>query len=132
MAFFKRIFGICETKRPVDDTCWSLEESKISVDLSRASELRSAGGAFRLEGKGLPDRFLVLADGDGGYRAYRNRCTHAGRRLDPLGDSGEIRCCSVSKSSFDPDGNVRSGPAKGPLKSCRVIVAGDSLSIELP
>jgi len=117
MGFFKRIFGICETKAPSDETCWQYSGGNVEIDLERAAELSSPGGAIRLEGKGLPERVLVIHGQDGSFHAYKNKCTHGGRRIDPLGQTENLRCCSVSKSTFDYDGQVISGPAKGPLTS---------------
>jgi nitrite reductase/ring-hydroxylating ferredoxin subunit len=131
MGFIKRILGICETKPPKDASCWSYSGNKIEIDLSRAPELDPEGGALRLEGRGLPERVLLVHGRDGEFHAYRNRCTHMGRRLDPLPGNKTVQCCSVSKSGFGYSGSVISGPAKGPLTLFPVQSRKGSLLISI-
>ncbi len=120
MGFFKRLFGICETMPPADADCWGFSDGKIEITLDLAPELSKKGGAIRLEGKDLPERVLVIHGNDGLFHAFKNRCTHGGRRIDPFDDNQQIRCCSVSKSTFDYSGKVLSGAAKGPLATFKV------------
>ena len=44
----QRLFGICATKKPVDEGCWSYVSGKITIDLARAPELGRPNGAIRL------------------------------------------------------------------------------------
>ena len=115
MGLLKRIFGICDTRLPADSGCWKFSGSTVEIDISRAPELEKSGSAIRLEGSGLPERILVLHGNDGSYHAFKNRCTHARRRIDPVTGESLIRCCSVGKSTFDYDGRVVSGSAKEQL-----------------
>ncbi len=112
LGIFKRIFGKSTTKLPEDADCWSYADGRLTIDLSRASELSEAGGAIRLEGKNLPKRILVIHGDDGIYHAFTNKCTHGGRRLDPVPCAGTVQCCSVGKSTFDYKGNLLRGSAK--------------------
>jgi len=67
------------------DDCWNYVDGKLTIDLNGASELKTLGGAVRIEGKNLPKRIFVVLGEDGAYRAFHNRCTHLGhRRLDPV------------------------------------------------
>jgi len=131
MGFFKRLFGICETMPPTDAGCWDLSGNKIEIQLDRAPELAGRGGAIRLEEKGMPERVLLIHGHDGEFHAFKNRCTHGGRRIDPFGANEQIRCCSVSKSTFDYTGKVVSGPAKGPLTSFKVERGDGKLTVYL-
>jgi len=131
MGFFARIFGICETQPPLHSDCWSFKDSKVRIDLSRAPELAVSGGAIRLEGKALPVRVLVLRSENDHFRAFKNKCTHMGRRLDPLSDSSAIRCCSVSKSTFNKNGECISGPVQKALTPYEVTVKSDQLEIAI-
>ncbi len=115
MGFFARLFGICTTKPPQDADCWRFEDGRIVIELARAAELASPGGAIRLEGGGLPRKVLVLRGTDGQLRAFGNTCTHAKRRIDPLPGTDQLRCCSISKTTYDYEGRVVSGPGRGPL-----------------
>ncbi|MBW1910262.1 MAG: Rieske 2Fe-2S domain-containing protein [Deltaproteobacteria bacterium] len=109
---FQRILGICATKQPSDEDCWTFENGKIIVDLARAPELGRRNGAIRLEKKNLPERVLVIQGDDGKYYAFKNRCTHGKRRLDPMPGIQQVQCCSIGKSTFDYGGKKISGSAK--------------------
>lgn len=115
MGFFRRLFGICATPEPQDSGCWRMEAGRIRLDRTRAPELDEPGGALRLEGHGLAAPVLVLHAANGRIHAYTNRCTHGGRRLDPLNGGQRLRCCSIGKSTFELDGEPVAGPAKGAL-----------------
>lgn len=128
---FQRLLGLCATPPPRDPGCWRLENGRVVVDLGRAPELGAPDGGLRLEGGGLPQRILVVRGGDGAYRAFRNRCPHAGRRLDPVPGQGRVQCCSVGQSTFDTAGRRVSGSAKKDLPTFPVAVEGDRLVIEL-
>ena len=131
MKLLKRIFGICETPPPADEGCWHYAGGKILLKLDRAPELAPQGGAVRLEGKGLPVRVLVIHGEDGAHHALANRCTHMGRRIDPLPGTERVECCSVSKSAFTYAGEPVGGAARRPLESFAVSVSGDELAIVL-
>ena len=126
---FQRLLGICATKPPSDDSCWTFENGKIVIDLSRAPELNTPNGAIRLEAKHLPDRVLVIHGNDGHYRAFHNRCTHAKRRLDPIPGAEQVQCCSVGKSIFDYEGKHVSGSAKGDVPTYATAVEDGKLVI---
>jgi len=131
MGLLKRILGICETQPPADAGCWQVKEGQVEIELARAPELSAPGGAVRLEGQGLPMRVLVVHGPDNRYLAFHNKCTHGGRRIDPLPGTDQVRCCSVSKSTFDYEGRVVSGPAKGPLTPFPVTAEGGALRIAI-
>jgi nitrite reductase/ring-hydroxylating ferredoxin subunit len=120
MSFFSRIFGLCKTKPPTDGGSWKMTDGRVQVELSRTPELNSPGGAIRLEGRGLENRLLLLRGEDHHLHAFVNKCTHAGRRIDPLAGQEQIECCSVGKSTFDYEGRLISGSAKKPLTPLKV------------
>jgi nitrite reductase/ring-hydroxylating ferredoxin subunit len=132
MKFLKRIFGICETPLPADSGCWDYVYRTIRLRLNRTPELAQPGGAVRLEGKGLSKRVLVVHGEDGAFHALGNRCTHMGRRIDPLPDTDRIECCSVSKSTFTYAGKPVGGAARKPLEIFPVTTSGDELEIHVP
>jgi nitrite reductase/ring-hydroxylating ferredoxin subunit len=115
-SFFQRLLGISATTKPGIDGCWNYADGKLIIDLGKAPELKKSGGAIRFEGKNLPKRVLVLRGEDGEYRAFHNRCTHLGhRRLDPVPETDTVQCCSISKSTYDLNGNKVFGPAPHPV-----------------
>jgi cytochrome b6-f complex iron-sulfur subunit len=130
IGFFKALMGVCETS-PLDGELWTLEGKQVTVRLTEATALAPAGGAARLEGKGLASSVLIVHAGGDEYLAFENRCTHFGRRLDPVEGKGELRCCSVNHARFDFQGNKLSGPAKGPLKKYAVQKRDDELIVTL-
>jgi len=120
VSILKRIFGICETGKPEDSGAWRYSNGKVEIEWARVPELRKPCGAVRLEGWGLPERILVVYGIDGQFHAFKNRCPHMGRRLDPVVGATAVRCCSLSRSTFAYTGNVMSGPAKESLRRLRV------------
>jgi nitrite reductase/ring-hydroxylating ferredoxin subunit len=127
--FFKSVFGICETPELAPDK-WRIEGDTIRIDLSETPQLTADGGAVYLNGKELPYPVLVFKQ-DSSYLAVSNRCTHMGRKIDPVPGKPELRCCSVSHSRYDLNGNVISGPASGSLDRYEVILSGEALEIRL-
>ena len=129
--FFQRLFGICATRKPSRQESWKAVEGKIIVDLNAMPELSNRGSAVRIEGKGLEDPLLVVHGDDGAYSAFKNRCTHGKRALDPVPGTNTIQCCSVGTSTFNYDGSLIEGPAKGSLTVYKVDHAGAVLTITL-
>jgi nitrite reductase/ring-hydroxylating ferredoxin subunit len=130
-SVFQRILGICITKPPVDEGCWVFENGRIIVDLARATELSERNGAVRLEKKGLPERMLVIHGDDGKYHAFRNKCAHAKRRMDPVPGTRYVQCCSVGKSIFEYDGRRVSGSAKKNIQVYPVRIENKKLVISI-
>ena len=128
---FQRIFGICATQQPSDEGCWTFDNGKIVVDLTRAPELSAKNEAIRLEKKNLPERVLVVHGIDGDYHAFKNSCTHGKRRLDPIPETQQVQCCSVGKSVFDYSGKLISGSAKEDIVTYNVAVEDGKLVIAI-
>ena len=128
---FQRIFGIPATKPPADSSSWNYADGKLVVELNKIPELSKPFGAFHLEGENLPVRVLVMQDGGGDYRAFENKCQHAGRKLDPVPGTETIQCCSVGQAVYDYEGNVVSGSVEKPIQPLGVIKENVTLSIEL-
>ncbi|MGD8540691.1 MAG: Rieske 2Fe-2S domain-containing protein [Desulfobacteraceae bacterium] len=132
MKFLKRLLGICETPAPACAAAWSVAGRTVTLDLARLPELTPAGGAVRLEGRGLPQRLLVVRGPDGGLHAFGNRCSHMGRRIDPLPGTDRLECCSLSQSTYSYAGEPLSGAARGALKTFGVSLRGNEVTIVLP
>ncbi|MBL7128841.1 MAG: Rieske 2Fe-2S domain-containing protein [Ignavibacteria bacterium] len=128
---FQRIFGICATKLPSNEDCWTFDNGKIVVDLAHAPELAEKNKAIRLEKKNLPGRVLVVKGNDGEYHAFKNYCTHGKRRLDPVPETQQVQCCSVGKSVFDYNGKLISGSAKEDIVIYNVAVDDSKLVITI-
>ncbi len=130
MGIVKRLLGICETKPPRNSGSWDFQSGKLTLDLARLPELQSAGAAVRLEGASLPERVLVVRGEDERLYAFRNRCAHAGRRLDAVGGD-RVQCCSVGKSLFDLQGERHGGSAKKAIHTYAVEQDGEKAVITL-
>ncbi len=130
-SFWQRLFGICATPLPENLSCWRYEDGKVILTLSKTSELQEGMGAVRLEGNGLPKRILVVRNKQGDYQAFHNHCAHAGRRIDHDPATGQLQCCSVSKSTYSNTGEQISGPAKQSLQALEVTREDDTLSIQI-
>ena len=131
-SFFQRLLGISATDKPKVDSCWNYTNGKLTIDLSKASELNAPGGAARFEGNNLPVRVLVVCGDDGEYRAFHNRCTHLGhRRLDPVPGTNTVQCCSINKSTYDVDGKKIFGPMPHPITPYPVEKSQDKLIVSI-
>ncbi len=130
MSFFKALLGICETK-PLSDDAWESGNGNATVDLNAAAVLAEKGGAAYLKGKGLDKPVLVIRGDDGKLYAYQDRCTHAGRKIDPVAGEGKLKCCSINHSTFDYDGKPLSGPAKHDIKRYDTEESAGRLIIKL-
>jgi nitrite reductase/ring-hydroxylating ferredoxin subunit len=128
----QRIFGISATKPPVDENCWTYSQGRLTVDINRLPELSQPWGAVRIESANLPARVLLMKDSEGNYRAFRNHCEHAGRRLDPVPGTQTVQCCSVGQSVFNYDGQILTGSAGKPLMIYPVQINNNKLIITLP
>ena len=129
---FQRIFGIPATKPPVDENCWTYSQGKLALELDRVPELSRPWGAVRIESANLPARILVIKDGQGNYRAFRNHCEHAGRRLDPVPGTQTVQCCSVGQSVFNYKGQIITGSANKPVMIYPAQLKDRKLIITLP
>lgn len=131
-SFFQRLLGISATTRPEVEDCWNYSDGDLTIDLAKALELTSPGGAIRFEGKNLPKRVLVVYGEDGEYRAFHNHCTHLGhRRLDPVPGTGTVQCCSINKSTYDSDGQKIFGPAPRPITRFPVKKEQETLIVSM-
>ena len=129
-GFFKSLLGICKT-RELDASQWSFMGKEIRVQVEEIPELAEPFGAVYLKGRGLEVPVLILRSEDGRYLAFSNKCTHMGRKLDPVRGKEVLRCCSVSHATYDYQGNVMGGPAKGPLTVYEVTVSGNEIVIRV-
>ncbi len=128
--FFRAIAGICQTAS-LSPELWRVEGSSARVQVSNVPELQAAGGAVYLKGTGLSTPILIVKKQDGGYLCAENRCTHMGRKLDPVPGKEVLRCCSVNHSTFDFEGNKLGGPASKPLSLLKSKEENGELVIEL-
>lgn len=130
MSFFRALLGRCDTE-PLSPDLWGVEGDKVRVKLSQMPQPLPRGGGVYLKEQGLRRPVLVVRTDDDQYLAFENRCTHAGRKVDPVAGEARLRCCSLSHSVFDLDGNVVKGPAKNPLKKYAVEQTEGDLVISL-
>ena len=131
MGFFGRLFGICRTPRLDDPATWRLSSGTLEIDVEKVGALQAVGSAVRLEAEGLPARVLVVHGVDGNWYAYENRCTHMGRRIDPLEGEPQLQCCSVGKSAWDYEGQLVGGSAKLDLRRFPAARENGTLRIDL-
>jgi nitrite reductase/ring-hydroxylating ferredoxin subunit len=130
MGFINSLRGKCDTK-PLDAQSWSHEGGTVRVKLGQASELSTRGGAVYLEGQGLDKPVLVVRTDDDKYAAFANKCTHGGRKLDPVSGQQVLRCCSLGHAQYDYDGKVIKGPAKESISRYQTEVSDGDLVIKL-
>jgi nitrite reductase/ring-hydroxylating ferredoxin subunit len=130
-SFLDRLQGKPITGLPQIEGAWTLDGDTLTLDLVKLPELDSLGGAVRIEGEVLTEPILVFLGEDSNYYAFKNACTHGGRMIDPIAGTMTLQCCSASKSTYDYDGKVLSGPAEGPLTSYPLDIQDGNLIIDL-
>ena len=131
LGFIDRLIGKPLTETPIIEGAWSFTSGKLTLDLTKLPEIESLGSAVRIEGDVLPDPVLVVLGDDGNYYSFLNACSHAGRMIDPVAGSMTLECCSLSKSTYDYEGKVLSGPADEALQSFPLSIDGNQLIIEV-
>jgi len=127
----QRLFGVCTTRPPTDPGCWSYSGGRLLVDLERAPELVEPDGAVRIEGRDLPVRLLLIHATDDQYRAYQNKCVHAGRRLDPVPGTETVQCCSIGRTTYNYEGAVVHGSVEGSLTCYGVVRENNHIAITI-
>jgi len=130
-SFIDRLQGKPLTELPQIEGAWAKDGDVLTLDLAKLPELKSLGGAVRIEGEALPEPVLIVLGEDEKYYAFKNACTHSGRMIDPVAGTMTLVCCSASSSTFDYQGNVLSGPAKGSLISYPLANLEGKLNIDL-
>ncbi|MFP4529162.1 MAG: Rieske (2Fe-2S) protein, partial [Candidatus Kapaibacterium sp.] len=65
------------------------------------------------------------------YVALENRCTHKGRRIDPLAGEDLVQCCSLGKSTFDLAGRRIEGSANDDIAIYPAELLDNRLKITL-
>lgn len=130
LDFIKSVAGVSKTK-PLDQRHWQVNGDSITVNIDQVPELQTPGGAVYLTGNGLAEPILVVADDEGTFHAFSNRCTHFGRKLDPVPGKSVLRCCSVNHSTFDYQGANLKGPAKKPINTYRTELKNRALFIKI-
>ncbi|ACF14855.1 Rieske (2Fe-2S) domain protein [Chloroherpeton thalassium ATCC 35110] len=128
---FQRLVGLSATGKPKDGSCWKFENGKLIIELAKAPELSKPFGALRFEENGLQERVLVVKGDDGFFYAFKNHCTHSGRRLDPIPGTETVQCCSVGKSTFDFGGLKKAGAAKADIKTYGTMVKDNRLIVHI-
>ncbi|MFH0821184.1 MAG: Rieske (2Fe-2S) protein [Pseudomonadota bacterium] len=117
--FLKALACICRTK-PLSPTLWQYRDNKVTVKLADVFELQAPGGAVCLDGNGLGTPILIVLGDDDEYHCFSNRCTHMGRRLDPVPGRPQVLCCSVMHSTYDYEGIGVKGPGKKAVRKYEV------------
>jgi nitrite reductase/ring-hydroxylating ferredoxin subunit len=75
---------------------------------------------------------VAVANVDGSYYAFVDRCTHLGCPLSTGFLSGKVVTCECHGSQFDvTTGDVVSGPARVPIDTYALRVAGEDLELSL-
>ncbi len=126
---FDRLLGISDTPLLDDPDAWTYADHTLTLALDRIPDLAEPGSAVQLDTESVPEPLLIVHGVDGAYYVYVNKCPHGSRKIDPY--KGDLRCTSISRSTFDYAGTVLSGPADSPLTTYTVELAGDSLVVTL-
>ncbi len=130
-SIIQRIAGIAATSLPWDRGAWTYDGESLVVNLERVRELARTGAAVRIEGRGLPDRVLLVNGEDGRFHAFSNRCGHMGRRIDPVPGTDTVQCCSLMKATYGYNGEKIAGPGRGAVKTYAIDAFDGKLIITI-
>lgn len=100
-------------------------KGQVFIDLNnpKYKSIIAAGGFIYHKG-------MVIAHlDDGSYVAVKNKCTHAGGRLEYHSDQKWFHCVNHG-AKFNTKGEVLKGPAQDNLKVYDVVVEGNKLIIK--
>jgi len=128
---FQRLFGRPATELPSNNDFWNYTDGKVTLELAQVPDLSKTSGAVRLEDKGLPKKILVVNGEDGEFHAFHNKCTHAGRCLDPVPGTETVQCCSIGASTFDYKGKVLEGSTEEAIEVLTLEEEGGQLKISV-
>jgi nitrite reductase/ring-hydroxylating ferredoxin subunit len=130
-GLLRSFLGICQTTR-IDPEFSRRQGSSIRVRVGVVPELQGLATAVYLGGGSLENPVLLLRRDEDHYLAFSNRCTHMGRRINPVPGQEVLRCCSVSHSLFDLQGRVVAGPAERRLTVYPTKLESGELVVTLP
>lgn len=128
-GFFDKLSGVSQVDLLAADA-WAFSDGVLSIELNRVPALAETASAVRVEDEALPERVLVIHAHDGDFYAYRNACSHGGRRVD-LQDDGTLKCTSFGESRYEADGAVISGPAPEPLTTYPIAHEGGVVRVTI-
>ncbi len=106
--------------------------NKVTIDLSKVSRLRNAGGYLILINEDGHSVHVIVINVDGStFKAFTSICTHQGCDVASYSSSTQRIICNCHGSEFDLNGNPVAGPAPSPLRSYPVTRSGDILTVTL-
>jgi Rieske Fe-S protein len=109
----------------------AIADGEVRIDLRRAPGLRAEGGSARVVDEGRRIDVIVVRTGKRRYAALDRKCTHGGGPVAYKPKQRTVQCTCWGRSEFALDGRVAGGPAKRPLRSHAVALAGDTLIIRM-
>ena len=131
------VLAACQS--PADDTAEAPTASKAKIDRSpREDGFAAVGTVEELDAQGaisdkkfIRDAIVVIRDpaDPAAVVAVTSLCTHQGCTVAWDGDEG-VMACPCHQSKFNPDGTVKSGPAKKPLTKYEAKIDGDLVLVQ--
>lgn len=126
--------SLCEGCRSLGsrkaDVSVKQDAGAIRLNSEQSSQLLREEGSLLIESPGVAGKILALHAGDGRLYAVNSVCTHLGCDVLYDKDLGHIRC-PCHGSEYGLDGHNIKGPAKRPLASYKIDIAGSQVVIEL-
>jgi nitrite reductase/ring-hydroxylating ferredoxin subunit len=122
---------LCCTTQGLPPVSVTIENGKITVDLSRAPELRRTGAAFRIVEVDRKVNLILIHAGHGHYVAMDRSCTHGGAQCTYNPKRRTVQCTSLNHAEYDLGGRLLHGRTHGDLRTYPTRVAGTTLEILL-
>ncbi len=126
------IRGVSQTP-VIPEGTYALEGNLLTFDLEMIDCLQETGGSGKLSlmHEGDEVKLLIIHHESGSFKAFSDRCTHAGRELNYQHGEEKIQCSSFGKATYGLNGRVKKGPAEGPLAIYPAVLKENQLIINI-
>lgn len=104
------------------------QNGEVRFTVAQLPALAAVGGSVTGHALGVPFPLVVLRTGASEVVAFDARCTHLGCSVR---GAGQLLICPCHGSLFDLDGNVKSDPAKLPLRKLDATFDGATVVVQV-
>jgi nitrite reductase/ring-hydroxylating ferredoxin subunit len=129
-AFFSAFPQCCRTPE-VNPDAVRFGARALSVDLTKADELRRAGSAASVVNRERNLDIIIIRLGRRQFAALDRSCTHNGAQCTYDQKRHTLRCTSLNHAEYDLKGTLLHGRTHGNLRTYEARLAGSILEVRL-
>jgi Rieske Fe-S protein len=123
--------SLCCNTPEVPPASVKYEGSVVIIDLKQAPDLLRTGAAGKIVDEPRKLDIIVAHTEKNRFVALDRSCTHGSAPVTYNHRHRTVQCTSLSHSEFDLSGAVLRGPARRPIRTHKVRLAGSRLEITL-